>query len=120
MDHNDLLQALTLAMIRLTAWEEKEFIGPVLRAWKGCDWGTIDQLVEEDFIHTEHRWKSIYLTDKGEARADEILNHLEPLLEEKTPNCTKRNGQQIALINITIHGQQKMGGASSIPCHLTT
>ncbi len=93
MDRNDLLQTLTLAMIRLTAWEEKGFNGPVLRAWKGCDWGTIDQLVEEDFIHTEHRWKSIYLTDKGEARADEILNHLEPLLEEKTPNCTKRNGQ---------------------------
>ena len=93
MDRDSLLQALTLAMIRLTAWEEKGFDGPVLRAWKGYDWDAIDQLVEEDFIHTEHRWKSIYLTDKGEARADEILNHLEPLLEEKTPNCTKRNGQ---------------------------
>lgn len=93
MDRDSLLQALTLAMIRLTAWKEKGFDGPVLRAWKGYDWDAIDQLVEADLICTEHRWKSVYLTEAEEAQADEILSHLEPLLEEKLPNDAKRNGQ---------------------------
>lgn len=84
MDRDNLLQALTLAMIRLTSWEEKGFNGPVLRAWKGYDWKTVDQLVEANLIDTEHRWKSVYLTAEGKARADEILSHLEALLEEKS------------------------------------
>lgn len=82
MNRDDLLYDLTLAMLRPTSWEEQDLDGPVLRAWKGYDWNTIDRLVDDGLVATRPRIKSAYLTDKGRTRAEEVVLLLERAFEE--------------------------------------
>jgi hypothetical protein len=63
-------QELTLLLLYLNSWEEKE---PVRRAWKSHDFGTLDALIEQDFISGSHTSKSIYFSKAGEEKALEIL-----------------------------------------------
>ena len=77
MSRDDLLHDLTLAMLYLTAWDERGPGGPVRRAWKSYDWGVIDRLDSEGLISTSHRAKSAYLSDEACRRAEEIVTRLE-------------------------------------------
>lgn len=82
MNRDDLLYDLTLAMLRLTSWEEQGLDGPVLRAWKSYDWSTTDRLVDDGLVTAMPRAKSAYLTDEGRARAEEVVRLLERALED--------------------------------------
>lgn len=77
MSRDDLLHDLTLAMLYLTAWDERGPGGPVRRAWKSYDWDVIDRLDSEGLISTSHRAKSAYLSDEACRRAEEIVTRLE-------------------------------------------
>lgn len=82
MNRDDLLYDLTLAILRLTSWEERGLDVPVLRAWKSYDWSTVDRLVDDGLVATRPRTKSAYLTDDARARAREVVRLLEHAFED--------------------------------------
>ncbi len=60
-------------MLYLASWEEKAPAGGTVRqAWKGHVFKVLDRLQEQGFIHQSRRAKSLYLTDEGVARAQEL------------------------------------------------
>jgi len=76
---NKAVQELTLVLMYLTSWEERPFFEgeKVLRAWKGYDWGALDELDESGYINKGSvRSKSVYLSPEGEAYANELLEKL--------------------------------------------
>ncbi len=60
-----VIEALTLALLRLTCWKEGKGEFSYYRAWKGYDFGTLDALQEQGFVTFERRNKSLELTDDG-------------------------------------------------------
>ncbi len=69
----DLLLTPANAQVRTRA---KVFVkglaGPVQRAWKGYPFETLNALEEKDFISQSKRAKSVYLTEAGIRRAEEL------------------------------------------------
>ena len=65
MNHYDRTAKLTLLLIYLTSWEEKELINKIYRAWKGYDFDILNRLEEDGFISQSKGAKSVYLTEKG-------------------------------------------------------
>jgi DNA-binding PadR family transcriptional regulator len=63
--HQDKINKLTLLLLYLNSWEEKEYGELNHRAWKGHDFGTLDKLEEEGFITKTKTAKSLYLTEDG-------------------------------------------------------
>ncbi len=71
---NDI-EELTLLLMYLSSWEEKTFTGmsPARRCWKGFLFEVIDELDEKGLINRGSRGsKSIYLTEEGINRAEEL------------------------------------------------
>lgn len=65
MDKTGQISNLTLLLIYLTSWEEKEFDVTTHRAWKGYDFTILDELEEKGFITKSKTAKSVYLTEEG-------------------------------------------------------
>lgn len=59
------LEALTLALIRLTCWKEGKGELSYLRAWKGYDFDVLNSLQDQGFITFRKSNKSLELTDDG-------------------------------------------------------
>ena len=75
LDAATAARELTLALLFLNRFREK--IGPnssVWRAWKGFDFGTLDNLAEAGFISSSRTAKSVYLTDEGFTEARSLLD----------------------------------------------
>ena len=72
MDKQEKIAKLTLLLIYLTSWEEKESGTSVLRAWKGYDFDILDKLEEEGLITKSSTAKSLYLTEQGTAAAKNL------------------------------------------------
>lgn len=70
-DHSETLRDLTLMLIYLTSWREKPEYAP--RAWKGYDFGVLDELEEMELVSGSKRAKSVYMSEEGEQRAKELL-----------------------------------------------
>lgn len=68
---DEALNDLTLMLIYLTSWAEKPECAR--RAWKGYDFDVLNELTEKDMIFGSKAAKSIYLTEEGEKRANELL-----------------------------------------------
>jgi Mn-dependent DtxR family transcriptional regulator len=76
MNDYDKTAKLTLLLIYLTSWNEKELVNDLRMAWKGYDFDTLNKLEEDGFISQSKTAKSVYLTEKGvkEARIlDELI-----------------------------------------------
>lgn len=69
----EAVKEMTLMLMYLTSWKEKNFGFEVRRFWKGYNFGVIDELVEEGLIHTSNRSKSGIMTEEGEKVAKELL-----------------------------------------------
>jgi len=73
---------LTLLLLYLNAWDEnakREFgESPVLRTWTGHDFDDMDALREQELITGRKGNKSVYLTDKGVAKAKALLKKYKP------------------------------------------
>ncbi len=70
---DSLLEELTLLVLYLASWEEKSPAGgTVRRAWKGHVFKVLDQLQEKGFVNQSRKAKSLYLTEEGVARAQEL------------------------------------------------
>ncbi len=68
---------LTLALLYLTAWEEKVITGETIkRAWKGYDFNILDELQQAGLINTSRTAKSLYLTEDGAKEAETVLNQV--------------------------------------------
>jgi hypothetical protein len=67
----DKIKELTLLLLFLTSWEEKELFGEMRRSWKGYPFEVLNDLTDEDLIRGSTRSKSVYLTAAGieEAKA---------------------------------------------------
>src|ERR1043165_1950878 len=76
----DLNSQLTLLLLYLNSWEEKEFNQPPRRASKGYDFDSLNGLEEKEYIAHSKTAKSVYLTEEGVAKAKELLARLKHIL----------------------------------------
>lgn len=61
---------MVLALLYLVTFRD----GPVVRAWKGFDWDSMDRLYEKGFIHDPKRKaRSVILTEEGEWATRELF-----------------------------------------------
>ena len=67
------IKELTLLLIYLTSWQEKEFSIKIHRSWKGYPFEILDQLREENCITGSKPAKSVYLTEEGVVKAKELM-----------------------------------------------
>ena len=65
MNNSEKTAKLTLLLIYLTGWDEKDLVSNMRRAWKSYDFETLDKLEEDGLISQSKAAKSVYLTEKG-------------------------------------------------------
>lgn len=68
-----IVSDLTLALLYLTSWEEGSGEYALRRSWKGYDFDILNELNEHDFIAGKRSNKSVYLTEEGIAKAQEVI-----------------------------------------------
>jgi hypothetical protein len=74
MDATAVIEELTLMLMYLTSWRERN--DELRRCWKGYDFTALDRLDQQGLITNSHRAKSVHLTREGEDRARHLLNTL--------------------------------------------
>lgn len=67
------IKELTLLLLYLTSWKEEDGPKEVQRSWKGYPFEVLDQLTEEGLIFGSNRAKSVYFTEEGRKKAEELL-----------------------------------------------
>ena len=72
MDNKQAVKELTLMLLYLTSWTEKD-LREVQRSWKGYDFDVLNELADEGLISDSKRSKSVYLFEDGVAKADALL-----------------------------------------------
>lgn len=92
--NRDAIKDLTLMLMYLTSWEENlapdlrkmpdrpGFRFQIRRTWKGYDFDVLDELTDEGLVNAGGRSKSASFTDKGEAKAWELLREYGIALEQ--------------------------------------
>ena len=70
------ISKLTLLLIYLTSWEEKEQEASVHRAWKGYEFDILDKLEQDGLIGQSRTAKSVYLTGAGLEAAKKLEKEL--------------------------------------------
>lgn len=81
-----MIEALTLALIRLTCWKEGSGELAWRRAWKGYDHTTLDSLQDQGFIAFKRSNKSLELTDDGFFFGDVFAARFGMMLAESLSN----------------------------------
>ena len=76
-NREDQILKLTLLLIYLNSWQEKNFEPPVHCAWKGYDFDILNALEEKGYISQSKTAKSVYLTEEGVKLAKELEKLLE-------------------------------------------
>lgn len=73
------IEELTLLLLYLTGWEEKEnyLSRPVYRSWKGYPFEILNKLEEDGLITQGRRSKSACLTEEGIKRAGQLKKKYE-------------------------------------------
>jgi hypothetical protein len=65
---------LTLLLLYLTSWKEKdEIFGELQRSWKGYSFKMLNELSEKRYIIGSKRAKSVYITEEGIQKAQELF-----------------------------------------------
>jgi tetratricopeptide (TPR) repeat protein len=73
-DSEQIIQDLTLMLLYLTSWEEKNFDNSKsIVNWKNHHFEILDKLTEKDFTYGSHKSKVIYMTETGAQKAKELL-----------------------------------------------
>jgi hypothetical protein len=76
MDNQEQISKLTLLLLYLTSWEEKDVGTVVQRSWKGYDFDILNKLQEGGLIEQSKTAKSIYFTEEGIVFAKKLLQTL--------------------------------------------
>lgn len=69
----DQIKELTLLLLFLNSWKERDSLGDFRRAWKGYNFDVLNTLEEENFIGGSHKAKSVYLTEDGVKKAKKLM-----------------------------------------------
>lgn len=67
------IKELTLLLLYLNSWIEKEPYGEFHRAWKGYDFDVLNELEDKDLIRGSHKSKSTFITEEGLKKAKELM-----------------------------------------------
>jgi hypothetical protein len=67
------IKELTLLLLYLTSWTEKDLPGEMRRSWKGYPFEVLNEFNEKDLIRGSVRSKSVYLTEDGIKEAQMLL-----------------------------------------------
>jgi len=67
------VKELTLMLIYLTSWKEKEFNEEYRRSWKGYDFGVLNELIDEELLFGSRKSKSVYIDENGIKAAKKLL-----------------------------------------------
>lgn len=67
----DKIKELTLLLLYLTSWEEKDV--KMRRSWKGYPFDIMNELMDEEKITGSYRAKSVYLTESGVEEAEKLM-----------------------------------------------
>ncbi|MGO4888006.1 DUF6429 family protein [Anaerobacillus sp. MEB173] len=70
---NENIKELTLLLLYLTSWKERDIPESMSRSWKGYPFEPLDELTEQDFIRGSKRSKSVYLTEAGIKEAQKLV-----------------------------------------------
>jgi hypothetical protein len=76
MEHQEQISKLTLLLLYLTSWQEKELGNMTQRSWKGYDFDVLNQLEEDGMIAQSKTAKLVYFTQKGIETAKKIREGL--------------------------------------------
>jgi hypothetical protein len=71
-EHQERVKELTLLLLYLTSWEEKDYVETTPRSWKGYSFDALNELTDEEYLYENKRAKSVYLTKKGVDLAKEL------------------------------------------------
>jgi len=74
LDYKQTIKDLSLILLYLTSWKEKDF-GGYERSWKGYDFDILNELAEEGYISDSKRSKSVVIYDEGINMAKELLKN---------------------------------------------
>ena len=72
-DKKQAAKDMTLMLLYLLSWEEGPAGMSYQRAWKGYDFGLLNELEEEGLIYGSHKAKSIAIDASGITKAQELL-----------------------------------------------
>ena len=66
----DKVDGAVLALLHLTTYQE----GPIVRAWKGQNWDSMNRLFEREYIQDpKSKAKSVVLTEAGRKKSEELF-----------------------------------------------
>lgn len=68
-----IIKELSLLLVYLTSWQEDVGLTKVQRSWKGYPFEVLDELNEEGYINGSKRAKSVYLTEEGISKANDLM-----------------------------------------------
>jgi len=72
MKHKQIVKDLTIMLLYLTSWTEKEPYD-YQRSWKGYDFDILNELADDGVISDSKRAKSVVLYEDGIVMAKELL-----------------------------------------------
>lgn len=67
------IKELSLLLLYLTSWKENDLPGEMKRSWKGYPFDILNELTDEDLLRGSTRSKSVYLTEDGIKKAEELM-----------------------------------------------
>lgn len=76
------IKEMTLLLLYLTSWKEKELPENMRRSWKGYPFDILNLLTDEEFIRGSKQAKSTCLTEKGIEEAKVLAKKYEVSEEE--------------------------------------
>jgi hypothetical protein len=69
---NDKIKELSLLLLYLTSWEEKDGNDKFQRSWKGYPFEILNELSDEGYISGSKTAKSVYFSEEGVKLAKEL------------------------------------------------
>ncbi len=67
------IKELTLLLMYLTSWEEKQFDEKATLSWKGYNFDILKELDDEELIFNTKRIQPVYLSETGIEKAKELM-----------------------------------------------
>ncbi|MCM8710130.1 DUF6429 family protein [Clostridium sp. SYSU_GA19001] len=70
---DEKIKELTLLLLYLTSWEDDCEPFKCQRSWKGYNFDALNELKNEGYIGGGYKSKSVYFTDEGIKKAEELM-----------------------------------------------